>query len=299
MTLCRSQLLLMLFWILANSGCTIKSSQLGSKDRPIVFAVVPGQDRGILEDEGFKLEQELEKETGLHFSVLIPTSFVAVVESLGSARADLAIMNTFGYLLASKKHQARVRLRCTLGGKDQYFGQIITKDAKIKSFKDLQGKTFAFVDPASTSGYVLPTKLLNEHQVKLKEFIFAGTHDSVVRMVYQGRVDAGATYFNDPIGGEPQDARSLVKNQYPDVYSVVRIVSQTDSIPSDPIVFRKELPSEIENKIVLALKEIAKKSEGKRIFKRLYNFDDFIDSSDSDFKEIRATVEAMKLKLDK
>lgn len=279
------------------ASCTPKQNPLGSQLHPIHIAVVPGQDRGVIETEGKKLAEILHQQTGWYFDVLIPTSFIAVVESLGSARSDFAIMNTFGYLLAHKKHHARVRLRCTLKGKDRYYGQIIVRKNHIKTLQELNGKTFAFVDPASTSGYVLPSDLLEKSHIKPREVVFAGTHDGVVTMVYQGRIDAGATYYSEPDGETPQDARMLVKTQFPDVLDKVITLAKTDSIPSDPVVFRQDFPPEMEEKIISALKNIAKTPQGPSIFKKLYNFDNFVDATDQDFVNIRTLVDKMNINL--
>ncbi len=154
------------------------------------------------------LQDWIHRQTGLYVKMQVPTNFVAVVESIGSKRVDVAILNTFGYILAYEKYQASAKLIGVNLGRSEYWGQIITRDTKITSVKDLNGKKIAFVDPASTSGYILAVKLFKDENIKPKEIIFAGKHDSVVTMVYQRRVDAGATYYTPPEDGVPQDASS-------------------------------------------------------------------------------------------
>lgn len=113
----------------------------------------------------------------------------------------------------------------------------------IKSIEDLTKKA-AYVDPASTSGYILPLKLLKDKKIETKETVFALKHDNVISMVYQGQVDAGAAFFspshkNEKGEEEIEDARRLVKTQYPDVEKKISIIGMSDSIPNDPFVFRK------------------------------------------------------------
>ena len=81
------------------TGCT-KSAELGSEANPIKISLVPGQDMKVLETNGERIVQYLNKEIGLKFQLNVPVSFVAVVEALGTKRADIGLMNTFGYLLA-------------------------------------------------------------------------------------------------------------------------------------------------------------------------------------------------------
>ena len=262
-------------------------SSLGSKDRPIKIALVPGQDVKTLMLNGRVLEEHLQKELNLVFQVVVPQNFIAVVESMGTERVDMAIMNSFGYILASQKYKARARMMGMFKGRPEYWGQIIAKVDGPKSMEDLNGKTFAFVDPASTSGYLLAQKALLDHKIKLKEHVFAGKHDSVVNMVYQGRVDAGATYHTLPDNGKPQDARKLVATQYPDVWEKVKILKVTGPIPNDPIVFRAKFPTELENNIIKSMKVFIKTPKGHETMMNLYHMDDFKDANDKDWDPLR------------
>lgn len=280
--------LLTLTSLFTLSSCT-KHDELGSSGRPIVFTLVPGQDVRVLETEGKNLEEWFKQDLNLHFKVMVPMNFLAVVESIGSNRTDIALMNTFGYVLAHHKYKARVRLIGLYNNKDVYWGQIIArKDSGIKSVTDLNGKKFAYVDAASTSGYILPKRLLEKQNIKLKEFTFAGKHDSVVTKVYQGQVDAGATYhvLQRP-GHEPEDARLLVKTQYPDILDKVVIIEKTGPIPNDPVVFRENFPKDLEEKIAISLKKFIKTEKGKQTMLALYHMDDLKDADDSHFLRAR------------
>lgn len=268
----------------------LSKSEIGSAKNPIRFALVPGQDSVVLMKNSELLKKWILEQTNIHVTMQVPTSYIAVVEAFGSKRVDLAILNTFGYILAHDKYGAEALLIGVNGQRSEYWGQIITKDPKIKTLKDLNGKKFAFVDPASTSGYVLPAKLLKDEKIKLAETVFAGKHDSVVTMVYQGRVDAGATYHTPAENGQPQDARRLVLAQYPDVFEKVRIVQMTGSIPSDPVVFRKDLPVEIRDKLIAALKSFGSTQEGEQALRNLYLLTGFKDCTDKTYDPVRAML---------
>ncbi|MFP5518961.1 MAG: phosphate/phosphite/phosphonate ABC transporter substrate-binding protein [Bdellovibrionia bacterium] len=268
------------------SACTQRAT-LGSEKNPIKVALVPGQDTLILEKNGKLLEAWLEKQTGYKFEVKVPVSFIAVVESLGSSRADIAFMNTFGFLVAQEKFGAKVRLIGLNQGADQYHGQIISHVDGPKSVKEIQGKKFAYVDPASTSGYVLAVKAMMDEEVKPKEYVFAGRHDNVVMMVYQKRVDAGATFHSNSVDGQPRDARRLLAKQFPDVFEKIRVLKMTGPVPNDPVVFRKGIPLEMEDKIVQAIKDYFKDPQGKEVMYNLYHMDGVRDASDQDYVHVK------------
>ena len=215
------QFVVTFFVMLLSFGCT-KSKELGSKQNPLKFYLIPAQDIQALSDNGKVLEAYLKKDLGMEVAVELPSSFIAVVEAFGSKRADVAILNTFGYILAHEKYQVEAHLKLMNRGRDEYYGQIIARVDGPKSIAELKGKKFAFVDPASTSGYLLPLRLFKQEKITLKEHLFAGRHDSVVTAVYQRQVDAGATFYTPPDDdGTPKDARMLIKAQYPDVYDKI------------------------------------------------------------------------------
>jgi phosphonate transport system substrate-binding protein len=268
------------------AGCTSKH-EVGTAGNPIKISLVPGQDTKVLIENGKELELYLSKATGLPIEVNVPSSFVAVVEALGSKRADMAIMNTFGYLLAHEKYGAEAVLTGVFKGRDVYWGQVIARKDGPKTLKDLNNKKIAFVDPSSGSGYVLPAKLLKDENVTPKEVVFAGRHDSVVTMVYQKRVDAGATYHTPAENGEPQDARKLVKAQFPDVFDQIVIIAKTQAIPNDPVVVRKGFPPELRQKMVDAIKKMVKDEKGAKILFNLYHMDDFKDANLADYDKVQ------------
>jgi phosphonate transport system substrate-binding protein len=249
--------------------------------------LVPGQDARILEENGKIISNLLTKSTGLYFDVKVPPSYIAIVEALGGKHADSAMINTFGYILAKNKYQAHARLTGTFNGNHHYWGQIITRKNHLKDTNDISGKKFAFVEATSTSGYLMAAKYFKDHNIKPIETVFAGKHDSVVRMVYQGQVDAGATFYTEPdLNGEPRDARRLVAKEYPDVYEKIIILEKTGPIPNDPVVFRKDFPKDIEDKVVQALKDISKIPEGQKALKELYNITELIDSNENEYEKI-------------
>lgn len=271
--------------VMALTACTGSRGELGTEKNPVKLYFVPSVDAKVIEDNSKKFREFLEKNTPYKFQVSIPQSFVAVVEAFGTKRADVAAMNTFGYALANKKYGAEARLTVLRHGSATYQSQFITRtDSAIKKIEDLEGKKLAFVDPASTSGYLVPLKTLKDKSIKAKETVFAMKHDSVVSMVYQGQVDAGATFYSPPSeGGQIEDARRLVKTQYPDVEQKVRIVELSQPVPNDPIVFRKEMPEEMKAKITQAFKDFIKTADGKTAFNEIYGVTELKDATDADY----------------
>lgn len=276
------------------ASCTGTKSAPGTADNPIKLFFTPSVDAKVIDASGKDIQAFLEKETGYKFEVKVPQSYIAVVEAFGSKRADVAALNTFGYLLAHEKFGAEARLSVIRFGKSTYQAQILSraKDG-YKDIHELAGKKFAFVDPASMSGYLLPLKMFNDAGVKLGETVFAMKHDSVVSMIYQGQVDAGATFYTPPDDGKIEDARRLVKTQYPDVEEKVTILKLTAEIPNDPIAFRKDLPEDVKTKIADAFIKFVATPAGKESFKALYSVTDLKKATDADYDGVRAMLKSL------
>lgn len=278
----------------ALTGCTSKKAELGSAENPVKLFFTPSVDAQVIEDNSKIFKDFLEKNTPYKFSVAIPQSYIAVVESFGTKRADVAAINTFGYILANQKFGAEARMTVIRHGSDTYQAQFLAKaDGPIKDVKDFNGRKFAYVDGSSTSGYLLPAKMLKDKGVTPSEIVFAGKHDSVITMIYQGQVDGGATFYSPPADGEIQDARRLVKTQYPDVEKKVKIVQLSDAIPNDPIIFRKDLPEEMKNTIVEAFLKFVSTPEGKVAFEKIYGVTDIKKASDSNYDGVRQMLQAL------
>ncbi len=278
------------------SSCTFKKAELGSKDNPVKVFFVPSVDAKVIDSNSKIMKTWLEANTPYKYEIVVPQSYIAVVEAFGSKRADVAAFNTFGYLMANEKYGAEARLIVIRFGKATYQSQIIAKKGRFKDLKDLTGKTFAFVDPASMSGYILPTKFLQDAGVKLGDTKFAMKHDNVVSMIYQGQVDAGATFYSPPDEKEGiQDARRLVKAQYPDVEDKIEILKLTNDIPNDPIAFRKDMPEEMKKTISEALLKMVQTTEGRDAFKNLYGVTAIEPATDKTYDAIREMVKAVKV----
>ena len=203
----------------------------------------------VLASKAAFIKRYLEAKTPYKYRFSVPTNYIAVVEALGAKRADVATLNAPGYILAHSRFKTEARLIVERHGSITYQSQIVVRaDGPIKSLADIEGKKFAYVDPMSMSGYLMPQKLLIDNKIKPSETIFAQRHDNVITMVYQGQVDAGATWHSPPQNGEIQDARLLVRTQYEDIEKQVKIIHLTDHFPNDPIVFRADMPQKIKRR---------------------------------------------------
>jgi phosphonate transport system substrate-binding protein len=279
------------------------SEELGSARNPIKLMLTPSVEAHKVTASADSLVAFLSRATGYSFVASVPASFIVVVESFGSGGVDFAITNTFSYIKAHEKYDAHASMMVIRrNGERRYRGEILTHvDNGIQSLEQLNGKSFAYVDAVSTSGYVLPRALLQSKNIRVSDSVFAGKHDNVVTMVYQKQVDAGAAYYSAPDTktGEILDARVRVKTQFPDVYDKVKILALTDEIPNDPVVFRSGFPPEMEAKIKMALLDFQATEQGKKVLFATYSVEGLAPASDADYDELRMLIRGFGIDLNK
>ncbi|OGU32627.1 MAG: hypothetical protein A2057_09470 [Ignavibacteria bacterium GWA2_35_9] len=290
-------------FVIILSARELNEGALGSRTNPVRIYFTPSVDAERITTNAKELVDFLEEETGYYFTTAVPASFVAVVEAFGTGKADIAGINTFSYLMANEKYGAEAKLRIVRdGNQTTYKGQFITRfDSGINSLKDIQDRTIAYVDPSSTSGFILPKAKLDKMGVKPSESVFAMKHDNVVIMVYQRQVDAGATYYAPPRQGTDEilDARMRVKQQFPDVEEKVKIIGFTEDIPNDPLVFRKDIDERMKEKIINALIKFVSTEEGQKALFEIYDVVGLIPTSDKDYDKLRNMLKALGISFEK
>ena len=267
---------------------------LGSADNPIVMSFVPSGDTPEILASGEEIAKMISDRTGLTVKANVATSYAAVVEAMGAGQAHVGWLAPFSYVVANTKGYADVALSTVRFGSDHYGFQIIARaDSGIASVTDLSSKKLCWTDPLSTSGYVTPLGYLADEgvdQATLDGGEFLGGHTAVVRGVYQGQCDAGATFV---------DARGSVATDFPDVNEqVIQIYVSEPFIPNDTVSYAKSLPQDIRDKITNALLEIAQTEEGKATLETVYEIEGLQKVDDTFFDELRVILNRSGLNIE-
>jgi len=291
---------------LADAPAAPAAGQLGASDNPIVITFVPSGDTGKIAKAGGAIAECLGEMTGLAFKEEVGTSFAASIEAMGAEKAQVSFLNTLSALLASAKYGVfpvllAIRKYSTndvdpdKALKDQpepfYRGQFIASVASgIKSFADLKGKTFCFVDPNSTSGYVMPRIVLKANGIDpdadFSSTQNAGSHNNVAIAVYKGDCDAGVTFVN-----VLTDTAANLAAENPDIATKVVPFAVTDRIPNDGMQFIKSLDPKLQAVIVEGVLAMTKDPGGKAILKSLYNYDSLVQVEPNTYDEFLGVLQ--------
>src|SRR5690606_29000439 len=193
-------------------------------------------------------------------------------------------------------HGAEPLLSSVRQGSMTYRSQFNVRcDSGIEEFEDLRGKTIAWVDPGSSSGYQFPFVTLKtqygiDPETEMNG-IFAGSHDAAMLAVYLGDVDVAVTF-----GGSPgSDGRTTIQEDYPDVMDEVCILGYSVDIPNDGMVILPNLDDELKEQIADAFIDIANTEDGKALTEALFNVTEFARIEDASVydavREVSATFQ--------
>jgi phosphonate transport system substrate-binding protein len=223
--------------------------------RELVMCYLPNEATEEFAEYRNGVQNDLSAALGIRVTEINAADYNAVVEAMRTGHADIASFGPVTYVQAVERAGVEAMvIVAPFGDKSQagYTSKIIVKaGSPIKTLQDLRGKTFAFVDPASTSGNYVPTlELMNAFGMTNEDFhtngrffssvSFSGRHQNGLQAVINGDVDAA------PVASDILDAE-LAAGRVKESDFVV--IHQSPLIPNAPISIRKELPADLKAKV--------------------------------------------------
>ncbi|HLV11030.1 MAG TPA: phosphate/phosphite/phosphonate ABC transporter substrate-binding protein, partial [Trueperaceae bacterium] len=132
-------------------------AQDGDVPDTLVLGMVPSREADAIVDSLEPIAQMLEERLLIPVETFVSTNFVGLVEAMGTGRVHIGMFGPAGLVQAMDAHGAEVILASVRQGSTTYRSQFNVRcDSGITSFDDLRGKTIAWVDPGSASGYQFP-----------------------------------------------------------------------------------------------------------------------------------------------
>ncbi|WP_284943983.1 phosphate/phosphite/phosphonate ABC transporter substrate-binding protein [Acidisoma cladoniae] len=234
---------------------------------------------------------------GCPVDVEIGTSYTATIEAMRAGKVDAAEFGPLSYVLAHQIADAQVVATYeTKDGKpDTYTASVVTwPDSGITTLKGVAGHTFAYSDPASTSGHLFPAYALKSHGIDPDHgvrAIYAGSHTASFEAILNHKVQAGEM-------NSPEIASATVAGIYKPSDFVTLWTSQP--IPQDPISVRGNLPPAFKAKLTAILQTLDLSSIPPDMVKLTgLKGKGYVAQDDSAFDGIRSLVSVLHLDLAK
>lgn len=204
---------------------------------------------------------KIEEVLGVPVKVFTPADYDGVIQGLLGGTIDMAWLGASAFAKIYLTDAKAVDLALTkqnVDGSTGYYSIAFTrKDSGITSLEDAKGKVFAFAEPNSTSGYLVPAAELTEKYGDLKQYFsdvkFSGGHEQTIVGVANGDFAAGVSWadglgnwedgYNSGAFRKAADAGLVDMNDLVELW-------KSKPIPEGPMVVRAALPQDVKDKVI-------------------------------------------------
>ncbi len=288
-----SSFFLIILSLFVISGCGVKENventnqQTGTetaKLEKLVVGVIPSLNQGSMQKAMDKLSDHFETELNIPVEITVYPDYQGVVQAMNYDDVNMAYFGPSTYIDANEQSGARAIMTQLIKGEPFYYSYIIThKNSPLTSIDDLVKNsnqlTFAFGDPNSTSGSLIPSIELkkqgvftNKNEHKFKNLLYTGGHDATAIAIENEQFDAGA--IDSAIFNSLKENGKIGDN--------FKVIWESDKLFQYPWAVSKAVDEKLETQIQDAFLKI-KDEEILDAFAA----SGFTKASDSDYESIR------------
>lgn len=249
----------------------------------LTLAFIPQENPEKLLDDITVITEYLSAELGARVRGFVTLDHAAAVEALRNRSADISFMGALPYVLARHELGAEVLLAEVYRGSPTYKARIfVRRDSGIDSLAQLRGKSIAFADPISESGYLFPLDIFAargllergaDPQTFFGSVYFAGGYQQAVQAVANGYVDAA---------GSSQFAELLLT---PEQLREVTWIAESEPIPSHTVIARPGLDPELRARFVAAMLAL-NEPERRHLLQYVYGPDGYVVTDHAAFARV-------------
>jgi phosphonate transport system substrate-binding protein len=242
-----------------------------------------------------KLGKLIAEKLGCDVKVYVATSYNAEIEAMRNGKLEIGEFGPLGYVLAHQvaKAEAVATFANAENKPDSYWASLVTwPGSGIKTVAEIKGRSFAFSDPASTSGHLFPAYGLRKAGLdpdKDIRAIYAGSHTASFEALYNHKVDAGE------LNSEQMES-AMQRGHYKDGDLV--FLWKSDQIPIDPIAVRGDLPDGFKKRLIAILQnlDLSQIAEADRKIMGVHGLR-LVPQTDAAFNDIRELVKTLNINL--
>jgi phosphonate transport system substrate-binding protein len=261
--------------------------------KELTFALLSTENAAEIGRRWAPIVAQLEKDLGVRVKYTTATDYRGTIEALKFGKAQLGHLGPKSYVEASTNNYANVEPVAQLQGGNGSLGYrsclIVHTDSDLFSPEDTGGKTFAFNDPNSTSGYLVPStfflmEMAIDPQKHFSKVIFSGSHEASILAVANKKVEVASTNLPDL---QQLTRESKVPR------GALRVIWVSRLIPNDPIVVRKDMPASLKSAVAESLTTM--KARNPEAFKEIgATVGGFVPADDAKYTVVRELNEAAK-----
>jgi phosphonate transport system substrate-binding protein len=267
-----------------------------SPPQKFYLGLIPEQDLFSQKARYAPLARYISEKAGIDVEIKILSRYGNIIENFHSGQLDAAFFGSFTGALAIKKlGVVPIARPVWLDGTSTYYGLIfVRKDSNIKDAEGMKGKRFAFVDKATTAGWLLPLHYFQEAGIEdyrtwFAETYFTGTHEDAIYDVLDGKADIGAAK-NTVFDRLAAKDRRLVDE--------LQVLAKSPEVPANGLAVRKDLDDSLKIQLRNILLQMDHDEQGRGILHE-FGAKSFIETSEKDYEPVFAYANAISLDLRK
>jgi phosphonate transport system substrate-binding protein len=272
--------------LLAFGGCAGEEPVV--RDEPVererlVVGLIPEQNIFRQFDRYERLTDYIAFRSGIDIELKILSRYGNLIDNFESSGLDGGFMGSFVYALAHERLGIEPVARPVgLDESSTYYGLVfVRKDSGIKHYRDLMGKRFAFVDRATTAGYLLPLKFFHDFGIRdyrqvFAESYFAGTHEGAIRDVLDRRADIGAA---------KSTVFARLSREDPRIGSELDFLARSPDVPENALALSSDVAPEIREALTRTLLGMHDDETG-RIVLQEFGALRFIETTNDDYAPV-------------
>ncbi len=271
-----------------------KESSVSNTQKKLYLGLIPEQDLFSQKERYRPLAHYVSEKAGVEIELKILPRYGNIIDNFISEKLDGAFFGSFTGALAIRKLDVDPLARpLWLDGTSTYYGMILVrKDSGIESASDMKGKRFAFVDKATTAGWLLPLHYfyeigINDYRTWFAETYFTGTHEDAIKDVLERKADIGAA--KNTVFYRLAKQNSLLEKE-------LRILSTSPEVPSNTLAVRKSLDSSFKAKLKNILLQMHEDKQGREILQK-FGATRFIETTTQDYEPVFTYAAEIKLDL--
>ncbi|MDH4161091.1 MAG: phosphate/phosphite/phosphonate ABC transporter substrate-binding protein [Nitrospirota bacterium] len=276
--------LMVILFLFPLNGCKHRDREVREKkifgQQELLIGLIPEQNIFRQRERYLVLRKYLSERLGINVTFTSLSRYGNIIERFTAEKMDGAFFGSFTYALAHRQLDVEPIVRpVNLDGTSTYHGYIFTrKDSGIKTVGDMKGKRFAFVEHATTAGYLFPLAYFRDSGIKdIKQYLgqsfFSGSHDAAILAVLNKEADIGAaknTIYDQLASENRRVEQELI------------VLAASGVVPQNSLAVRKDLDPELKKELKRILLEMDENSEGMDVLQR-FGARNFMETTDKDY----------------
>lgn len=265
------------FLIVGMLLCSLVGQATASQ-RPFILAVHPYLPVSEIKQRFGPLAEYLAAKIGREVQVRVGGSYSQHIEAIGKDLVDIAFLGPIPYVQLTRKYGTKPLLSRFQIGEDPYLYGVIAvrEESEIQHLAELEDARFAFVQPESTMGYIVPRHMMEQAGVKggvPARHRFLGSHHNTALGVLAGDFDGGAMKREVYEQFKPQG---------------LRLLALSPGVPDHLFVTRADMPEELVNSLKEAMLQLVRHPGGEYILSQLkHSLSALVPVSDEEYDPLR------------